>query len=682
MNQRSNITTLLCLFMFLNTAFSQETSSSCAYTPEKKAQGLFEKGTDKRKYKKQERLKFLKDAIERDPNYLDALFEYSSQSAHSYLYTKKPFPHLEKYLLKIEEKCPDYHADVYYFLGQHYLNNEEYKKAISYLNTFLSFESEDESKFSRNHEKYLEGAKDDVHYAEFYGEVFKNPVPFDPVLVEQVSTEADEYLPLITADNEELFYTRRTIDNSKIKNTSFALEQTPYIERFTESKRQGSGFNGGGPLPYPFNTDEESNYGGASVSLDSKHLFVTICKQTSINGRDYKNCDIYTCDYVLEYDEATGQKTWHWGELRNMGPNINRPDSWEAQPSISSDGKTLFFASARKESLGIDIYVSQKDATGQWKPAINLGEPINTEKNDKSPFIHSDSQTLYYASQGHLGFGGYDVFYTRFENGKWQKPKNIGFPINSEKDEHGFVINTAGDKVFYSSDINQDKGKGLDIFTFELYEEARPQKVMLVKGKVNDEKGNIPKDATVEVKNTNTKEVSQVKVDENDGSYAAIVKVNAKDPVVVNVKSQGKVFSSQLISSANRKDVVQKVETTVEEIQIGKPFKIHDIYYATNSSEINKESKLILDEFADYLKENSTMKIAIYGHTDNMGAENDNLALSADRAFNVLGYLQEKGVNPSNVTFKGFGESKPIASNDTPEGRAKNRRTEFVILSK
>ncbi len=673
---------LLFSFCLITQNVLSQSNEACTYLPEKKAKSLFEKGTDKKKYKKPDRLKYLKQAIDVDPNFIDALFEYSTLSGHGYLYSRRPFPHLVKYLKIIEDKCPNYHSEVYYLLAKHYLHNKEYKVSVSYFNKFLAFKSEDESKFSRNYHKYIATTKEDLNYAEFYGITALKPVPFNPVLVEAVSTEADEYLPIISADDKELFFTRRTVNNNKIKNTTFSLEETPFIEKFTESRRQNPEFDSGKPLSEPFNVDNEANYGGASVSLDNKHLFVTICKPTTIKGRSYKNCDIYTCDYIKTIDPVTKENKWNWGELKNMGPNINGPDSWEAQPSVSADGKTLFFASARAKSQLIDIYVSQKDATGVWQPAVNVGEPINTPENDKSPFIHSDSQTLYYASQGHLGFGGYDVFYTRFEDGEWIKPKNIGFPINSKKDEHGFVINTAGDKVYYSSDINKDEGKGLDIFTFELYEEARPKKVMLVKGTVNDEQGNTPKDATVEVKNTVTKEVSKVKVNEDDGSYAAIVKVNEKEPVVVNVKAQGKVFSSQLIASNNRKNVVQELTTKVEEVKIGKPFTIKDIFYATSSSEINKESKLILDEFADYLKENPTMKIAIYGHTDSAGGEKQNLALSTDRAFNVLEHLQSKGISGSRIKFKGFGESKPVASNSTEEGRAKNRRTEFVILSK
>ncbi len=661
--------------------------NNCEYTPSKKAKSLYEKGMDKKKYEKKERLLFLKEAIDTDPNYLEPRLEYATQQAINVSYSKGSMDHLETHFLKIVERCPDFHSDPYYYLGQIYLSRKNYTKSMEFLTLFIDFESDDEKKFSRKYEDQLQKAKNDLETAEFFGKTAVNPVPFNPVLLKKVSTNADEFLPLVSPDNEYLFFTRRRKKEDKVKNgivvkdQTFTTDKEYFIERFTKSTFLNYEFNEGEQMPAPFNVTDEYNYGGASISLDNKHLFVTICKPANIKGRSFTNCDIYTSDYILSYNESTGKEEWHWSELKNMGPNINGLDSWEAQPSISSDGKTLFFASARSDSKGIDIYVSQKDNTGVWQPAINLGEPINTELDDKSPFIHSDSQTLYFASKGHLGFGGYDVFFTRFENGKWLKPKNIGFPINSQKDEHGFVISTDGNKVFFASEINKEDGKGLDIFTFELYEEARPKKVLLVKGTVMDEGGKVPKNTTVELKNSITNVISKVEVDENDGNFAAVITAEQDDAVLVNVKSEGKVFSSQLIANYKSEPVLQKINTQLENIAIGKPFKINDIFYETNSADINEKSKLILNEFAQYLIENKKLNIAIHGHTDDLGSDQTNLILSTERAYNVMEYLQKKGVDPNRLSFKGFGESKPLVPNNNEDARAKNRRTEFVITS-
>lgn len=671
----------------LGSAFSQD--KPCPeHTPTSKAKKLYEKGLDKKKYEKKERLLYLKEAINEDPEYLEARLEYATQQSSLTINSSMGIDAQLEHFIKIVETCPSFHSEPYFFLGEHYLIKKDYKKAMEYLRKFVAFESEDESKFSKKYEDYLAEAKEDLVEAEFYAETYVNPVPFNPVVISEIATEADEFLPLISPDNEYLYFTRRKTKEDKknngivVKDQVFNTDKNYIIERFSKSHLLNGKFDAGFPLPSPFNVEDEYNYGGASITIDNKHLFVTICRPQNIKGRNYTNCDIYTSDYIFEYNETTGEDDWHWSNLKNMGPNINAADSWEAQPSISGDGKTLFFASARADTKGgIDIYVTQKDNSGVWQPAINVGEPINTALDDKSPFIHSDSQTLYYASKGNLGFGGYDVFYTRFEKGKWCTPKNIGFPINSSKDEHGFVIGANGKDVFFASDINKEKGKALDIFTFELYKEARPKKVMLVKGIVMDDSGKIPKDATVELKNTATNEISKVQVDAQDGQYAAIITADEDDPVVVNVKSEGKVFSSQLLIAGDDTKAVQTVSTGLQTLSLNKPFKIHDIYYAVNASEINAHSKLILNEFAQYLKENPNMKIAIYGHTDDIGRDAENLTLSTDRAFSVMEYLQSKGIESARLSFKGFGETKPIASNETEEGRSKNRRTEFVILS-
>lgn len=675
----------VCIPIFL----TAQTVLCPEHKPSSKALKLYEKGLDKKKYEKKERLLFLKEAIDQDPEYLEPRYEYAVQQSSLTINSKMGIDAQIIHFQKIIETCPTFHSDPYFFLGKHYLIKKDYAKAREFLQKFVDFQSEDENKFSKKYEDYLSEAKQDLVEAEFYAETYVKPVPFNPVVIQEIATSADEFLPLISPDNEYLYFTRRKSKEDKSKNgivvkdQVFTSDKNFFIERFVKSELKSGKFDAGTPLPAPFNVEESYNYGGASISIDNKHLFVTICKPQNIKGRNYTNCDIYTSDYIFGLNEVSGKEEWYWSTLKNMGPNINGPDSWEAQPSISGDGKTLFFASARADTKGgIDIYVTQKDNTGIWQPAINVGEPINTPLDDKSPFIHSDSQTLYYASKGNLGFGGYDVFYTRFEKGKWSPPKNIGFPINSNKDEHGFVIGSNGKDVYFSSDINKDKDQALDIFTFELYKEARPKKVLLVKGTVVDDSGSIPKDAVVELKNAVTNEIQKVQVDAQDGAYAAIITAEDDEEVIVNVKSEGKVFSSQLIAERKEDQTVQTVSTGLQTFALGKPFTIHDIYYATNASEINESSKLILNEFAQYLKDNATMQIAIHGHTDDIGREQENLTLSTERAYSVMEYLQTKGVDAKRLSFKGFGESKPIAPNTTEQGRGKNRRTEFVIVSK
>ncbi|MBK9673403.1 MAG: OmpA family protein [Bacteroidetes bacterium] len=374
-----------------------------------------------------------------------------------------------------------------------------------------------------------------------------------------------------------------------------------------------------------------------------------------------------------------------WTELVNLGPNVNTPDGWESQPTLSSDGRILYFSSARADSKGMDIYKSEKNDAGDWLPAQNLGAPVNTDGNEKSPFIHSDSQTLYFSSDGQPGLGGFDIFYTKLDMAtfNWQLPKNIGYPINTDKDELGFFVSTDGKLGYFSS--NQLKGKGAggyDVFSFELYKEARPEKILFIKGEIKDESSANLAKAKIEIKNLDTKKITTIPVDSVSGTYAVVVTIKNNEDVLLTVKNPGSSFTSQIIHSAD--SVIgkpQKLNLSIDSIRVGSTYKINNINYKSNSADLTPESKFILEEFATYLKDNPSIKLEIHGHTDNAGSPTTNLALSTDRAFTIYDVLQQLGISKARMSYKGFGGTKPIANNANEDGKAKNRRTEFVVLS-
>jgi outer membrane protein OmpA-like peptidoglycan-associated protein len=204
---------------------------------------------------------------------------------------------------------------------------------------------------------------------------------------------------------------------------------------------------------------------------------------------------------------------------------------------------------------------------------------------------------------------------------------------------------------------------------------------MVLKGTVKNDEGNPPADAQVEIKYAQSGEKEKIQINSDDGTYAAIVNLNKKEDVVVSVQGEGLAFNSRVIArkSDTHPAVVTKLNMDVPEEKPDKPFEIHDIIYTTGSASIEEDSKLILDEFADYLKLHTELKINILGHTDNIGDPKSNLALSKERAYEVLKYLASKGVDGARMKYEGYGDSKPRASNDSEEGRKLNRRTEFVI---
>lgn len=645
----------------------------CQEIDNKKAEKLYQQGIDK-KNKKEERLAFLKQAIEMEPDYVDANFAYAEERIKTLSYENALYKPVEQYFKKVIEICPKYHSDPYYYLGYIYWEDENWAEAEKYLRLFLNFKEDDETKYNKTYDAFLSQAKEMVRYAKLYNEIYKNPVPFDPTPVPGICTEKDEYLPMITADNSMMLFTRKVPFVQK----AIAWDSDKEMELFSKSTRNKitGEFDKGQGMPFPFN--KGNGEGGATMSIDNKHLFFTIIN----NEAGVINADIYFSDFsVLDGEWSVPKKV----------PGINDPERWDSQPSLASDGKTLYFASDRKGGRGgVDLYLTVKDpVSGEWSKPENLGATINTNGDEMSPFMHSDFQTLYFSSNGQPGVGGYDIFFARKgADGKWAEPKNIGVPINTTGDDLGFFVSTDGRLGYFASNLpSRVKGKSVgkyDIYSFELYKEARPDEVAFIKGKVEDQANVEKKDFKVEVKDAVTKKITYAMVDTITGDYAAVVNTKEKHDQIVTVKKDNYAFSSKLIlkdSMVNAKPMT--VNVAVDTFKIGETYPLNNIYYKTNSAELDPRSLIVIEEFIEFLKNNPTIKIEMNGHTDNVGNDAANLALSTDRAFTVRDILLAKGIEENRLlAFKGFGASKPIADNSTEAGRAKNRRTEFVIVDK
>jgi len=673
---------LVLLFFFGNLAFAQDTDDEqgdCGISTNKKALKAYKNGIDK-KNNKSERIGYLMEAVELDPDFAAAHWKLADIRIKDARSKGGDFNKAEKNLNIVIDQCPSYHASAYFYMAEIAMLKKEFELASEMYMKFIQFESDDNKKFDKRHDEQLAVARANFPLSSFYANEFKNPKPFDVKKVLPVSTnEADEYLPFISPDNELLLFTRRVELKQNTRGSYIQSDRIDYEERFSYADIRSNSFNEGFAFPDPFNTEKESNYGGACLSIDNKEMFLTICKP---NASGKMNCDIYTSRKTFGVNPATKLQEWHWTKLENLGPNVNTEEGWEAQPTLSRDGKMLLFASLREGSKGIDIYYSKRMPDGTWAKAENVGEPINTDRHEKTPFFHSDSRTLYFASQGHMNFGGYDVFYSKYsDDGKWSKPVNLGHPINTEDDEHGYVVSTDGKSVYYSGKSKTENNKKIHIYRFELYEEARPDRVMVMKGNVAADNGKPPKGAEVQVRNSKSNKVDKFTVNEVDGSYTAIVTMPDTADLIVNIKGKDIAFNTFKVDAQDTA-VFKKLEMKVEEAKVGKPYRIDNINFRVNSADLTPDSKSTLDAFADYLNENSSIRISIEGHTDNVGDAKANLALSTERAFSVLAYMQSKSVHKDRLQFKGWGAQKPIASNANPEGRAKNRRTEFIILSK
>lgn len=568
-----------------------------------------------------------------------------------------------KPMKEVADLCPEYHMYPYYYMGIISMQNKEFKEAEQHFKKFLEMEFDDPRWYPKDYdEKYLE-VEGLLPSCAYYDSLYSNPVPFEPSVVNGISTRDNEYLGIISPDNEVALYIRRHMVKGK-------NELTPReVEEFTRSKRLPSGeFDEGKAMPRPFNLTE--NVGSATLTIDNKRMFLTICND---NADGYKNCDVFYSDWSYS----------GWSEPVNVGPGVNGKNSFEGQPTVTPDGKTLYFVSIREDEIGdidnMDLYVSHLQEDGTWGQAKNLGTTINTKGNEKSPFIHEDSHTLYFSSNGHQGIGDFDIYYVRQDStGNWTKPKNIGFPINTEMADVGFFVAVDGKTAYISSNERNDGVGGWDMFRFPLYKEARPEKVLFLKGQLKDENNKRITDATIKFKNMDTKEVHEVEVDTLTGDYVAVM--NFSSDIVMTVEKKGAAFTSRYLSTEDSTlNDVKKVDVEVKKVKVGEAYKLHDIKYETDRFNLDKQSINMMGEFAEYLKKNPKMKVAIHGHTDNVGSPSDNLRLSENRAKAVYDILVSNGISASRLSFKGFGETKPVKPNDSEAGRAENRRTEFVI---
>ncbi len=672
---------ILLLFFFLVYSmpfFAQDddetTSKFCVEIDNKKALKLYEKAIEKKKYKKPERLAFLRECLELEPDFAEANLAMAREIIVHCKLENKSFAPAVPFLFKAIAACPKIHSEPYYYIGFNFYEETKNDSAIKYLQQFVKFKDDDDNKYGKEYEGQLYQAKEMIKYAKKESELKKKIVPFDPKVVKGVSTKTDEYLAYISPDDKLCFFTRKV--PLKSMNTVKVIDGER--ELFMVANRDNTGvFNAGEPMSPPFNTTED-NQGGCTISIDNKFLYFAMSR---FEGGSQPNCDIY----VSQNDEDS------WSEISKIGANVNHPVYWDSQPTLSADGNTLYFASDRPGGFGgIDIYITKKDAkSGVWSVPQNAGPKINTNGNEKTPFIHSDSETLYFSSDGHFGFGGMDIFLIRKnEKGEWLESENIGYPINTDADDVGFFVSTDSKTgYFFSYDEGKMRGKGVgryDLYSFELYKEARPQETTFLSGEMKDKLGNKIEGAKVEITNTVTKEKTIAVVDSTKGTFIVAVNLRKKDDLLITVKKDDYAFSSKVVSikDASFVNKPKPIKIEVNEATVGNSFLLNNLNYNTNSADLTKESFIVLESFAEYLKGNPNIKVEIQGHTDNIGAAKSNEALSANRAYTVKSYLEEKGVDGKNITAKGYGPNKPIADNTTEEGRAKNRRTEFLIIGK
>jgi len=420
------------------------------------------------------------------------------------------------------------------------------------------------------------------------------------------------------------------------------------------------------------------NEGSHTVTTSADLIVYAACHRDDGFG----SCDLYSSE----------KKEGRWTKPKNMGKAVNS-SGWDSQPSLSRDGKYLYFTSKRNGNIGgSDIYVCKRFEDGVWSKPVNLGDKVNTKADEASPFIHSDGKTLYFMSKGYPGMGGFDLYKVQQNLPfKWGEVENLGYPINTKGDESTLYVSLDGQTGYFArGDANGSKGSH-DIYSFEMPAGIRPDPVTYVKGYVTDALTGKPIVSNVLLYPTDDPATKTTITTDVDGTFLLGLPIGVN--YSLNVDKTGYTFYSDRFELANGQSSTEpfRLEIPLQEIRVAtatptpdapkpQPIILKNVFFETGSAELQDVSFVELDKLYQLLSETPSIRIQVNGHTDDVGNDAANQTLSENRAKSVYTYLVGKGIDSSRILYKGFGEMQPIADNGTDEGKARNRRTEFVVL--
>ena len=494
-----------------------------------------------------------------------------------------------------------------------------------------------------------------------------NPVNFKPRRIDMLSSDADEFLGILTPDESKWFYTRR------FKYLDFKLGPAP-VRRLKEEFCQL--VNQENPqyqsLTYPFN--QGFNEGGPSLTADNSTMAITSCDYIKSNSLSsgYRNCDIFLVNRY-EYQQ--------WSDFLPIDL-INEKDSWEAQPAISANGDRIIFSSDRDGGFGgLDLYSIEIDSFGNWHNLKNLGSRINTIGDEKSPFFHADNEHLFFSSNGHFGIGDFDVFVVNIHGN--EDPLNMGYPINTEKAEVGFAVSAKRPMSYFSSN-NQIgsliSSSNYDFFEFTLPEKLFPDSVSFIQGKVKGVE-EFNQNLQIRIENLKSKRVSRIKVNRQTGEYTAVLNVKETADYLISVEGKNTGYTSARFQLKKNQISESIPMLEVKSLKNGEIFDLYSIFFNPNRFELSKLDHLALRDFAKFINNNPSLIIEIQGHTDNIGSTSKNMKLSENRAKSVYDFLISLGVASRQMTYSGYGAKIPLESNQEEWGRSRNRRTTFMVIN-
>ena len=601
-----------------------------------------------------------------------------------YLHSTKKRKALE-YLKKAYNKKQNIAFDIHLQIGNAYRYRYEFDKAIQEYQQFKASLNPNEL------DEFETKIKRKINACRTAQELTKDTVRvFIDNLGPNVNSQYDDYYPLITADDSVLYFTSRRASTTGGEINEY---NNKYFEDIYKSVKIDGQWQEAQNIGKPINT--EQNEAAVGLTPDGQKLYVYY-------GRKH-NGDIY-------YSNKQGDK---WSNTSTVGRKINTPNH-ESSISLSYDGKELFFVSNKESGSigGRDIFVSKKNDDGEWTEPENLGQVINTPYNEEGVFIHPDNKTLYFSSKGHNTMGGYDIFVSkRDSNGNWSEPENIGYPINTPDDDL-FITVAANKKHGYytSSRAGGEGGKDIYKITFlgpekkqlqsnqdnliasiskpvketitETQVKVEKNRLSLVKGTVKDAETGKPLEANIKiVDNTNNEEIISKKTNSKTGKFTVPLPFGKNYNLTIN--KDGYLFHSKNfnISEYSEKSYEEvNLDIRLKKLEQGAKVVLNNVFFETDKVKPISTSYPELSRLVKVMKNNPELRIKITGHTDNVGSLEYNKKLSSERAQNVVGYLTENGISPDRLVAEGKADKDPIATNETEEGRMKNRRVEAKII--
>jgi len=603
-----------------------------------------------------------------------------------------------EFLLNVLKMDPDYRFDILYKIGQGYQFGLEFNKAIDYFQQYKT-KLMNEGKGYRGEDKVpLNEVERRIFECQNGIEYVGNPEDYSIVNIgSQINSPAYDFAPVLNEDETIMIFTTRRQENNINENVD---TDNYYFEDIFMSRKQGDEWQPAENIGDIINTQfHDSNL---ALSADGKTLYLY---------RDDNGGDVYFSDLM---------KNNAWSIPEPISGNVNS-SYFENAVSITQDRQIMFFSSDRPGGLGgRDIYMCTKDSKGNWSRVSNVGEKINTPHDDEGPFIDYDGKSLYFSSRGHDGMGGFDIYKSEYDsaNEVWGTPVNLGYPINTPDDDIYFVSTKDGKRGYYSS--VKDDGMGYtDIYSVTLPDLSdRAKDKAKAKNNLVDTKPDKPELIAPPVEEKPIAEntgqlqplVIMLQVQDKETGNNMDAKINmrrAKDNVVIPVERidlglyrmslvneeaadflvsaerSGYIFINSRMklpaSSSQTQEIPRRFE--LMRFETGAHDILRNIYFNTDKATFTKDSYNELNKMERMLFENPSFMVNIEGHTDNMGPRDYNLKLSQDRAKAVVDYLIGKGIDSRRMKWEGYGESKPLASNDDEkDGREINRRVEFTVL--